>query len=203
MSIAVIAGLGNPGLKYRNTRHNVGFCLIDLLAKSFDSEWKTESRFQAKTAIVYIENQKILLLKPLTFMNESGISLKAVLNYKKLPTTSLLTIYDDINLEFGRVKLSATGSAGGHNGVDNILSQIGSDFLRYRIGIGSKLNKNMDLSDYVLGKFSLAEQKILANQTSTYLEHLKLIIDKGPTLAMNFINQRIVPTHERNNKQQL
>lgn len=133
-------------------------------------------------------------------MNDSGRSLRAVLQYKKLPATSLLVVYDDINLELGRPKLSSGGSAGGHNGMADILLRIEPDFSRYRIGIGSKPRKEINLADYVLNKFSLNEQKILADQTPTYLEHLQLIIDKGLVFAMNLINQRTAPTHERNNK---
>lgn len=191
MSIAVIAGLGNPGLEYRNTRHNIGFSVIDSFAELFGAKWKTEPHFQAKTTFVGFDSHKLLLIKPQTFMNDSGRSLSAILSYRKLPVSSLLVIYDDINLELGRTKLSGSGSSGGHNGIDDILSRIGSDFLRYRIGIGSKPYKEMSLSDYVLSKFSLAEQKTLASRTPTYLEHLKLIIDKGPVPAMNLINQRI------------
>ena len=194
MSIAVIAGLGNPGLKYRNTRHNIGFSIVDSFAEIFGAKWKTENRFQAKAASVVFNGHKLLLIKPQTFMNDSGRSLNAILSYKKLRSPSLLVVYDDINLEFGRAKLSESGSSGGHNGIDDILSRIGSNFLRYRIGIGSKPHKEMSLSDYVLSKFPLDEQTILANRTPTYLEHLQLIIDKGPVLAMNFINQRIEPT---------
>ena len=133
-------------------------------------------------------------------MNESGRSLKSVLQYKKLPPTALLVIYDDITLELGRPKLSNSGSAGGHNGITGLLSKIEPSFLRYRIGIGSKPHKEISLADYVLSKFSLNEQKFLADQVLIYLEHLRLIIDKGPVLAMNFINQRTASTHERNNK---
>lgn len=203
MSIAVIAGLGNPGLKYRATRHNIGFSIIEAFAESLGATWKVKSRFQAKAASVTVGSHKLLLIKPETFMNDSGYSLKAVLNYEKLPATSLLVLFDDINLELGRVKLSIGGSAGGHNGVASILSQIEPDFLRYRIGIGSKPSKQIDLADYVLSKFLPDEQKILAEQTSTYLEHLQLVVDKGSVFAMNLINQRISSTHERNNKQQL
>ena len=203
MSIAVIAGLGNPGLKYRDTRHNIGFLLVDSFAKSFGAKWKTENNFQAETTSVDLNSNRLLLIKPNTFMNDSGRSLKAVLRYKKLPAESLLVICDDINLDFGRPKLSAEGSAGGHNGIASILSQIEPNFLRYRIGIGSKPNKQMDLADYVLSKFSLNEQKILADRIPTYLEHLQLIVDKGPVLAMNSINQHIASSHECNNEQQL
>lgn len=200
MSIAVIAGLGNPGLKYRNTRHNIGFSIVNSLAESFAANWKTEKQFQAKTASVVYRDQSLLLVKPQTFMNESGRSLKAVLQYRKLPADSLLIVHDDITLELGRPKLSAGGSAGGHNGIADILSQIEPGFLRYRIGIGSKPHKEISLADYVLSKFSSYEQKILADQIPIYLEHLRLIIDKGPVLSMNLINQRTASTHERNNK---
>lgn len=200
MSIAVIAGLGNPGRKYRKTRHNIGFSIVDSLAKSFGAKWKRESRFEAKTASIVYQSHELLLVKPETFMNESGRSLKAVLQYKKLPTNELLIIYDDITLEIGRTKLSCSGSAGGHNGIIDILSKIESNFLRYRIGIGSKPNKEISLADYVLSEFPSYEQVILADQIPTYLEHLRLIIDKGPVLAMNLINQRTASTHERNNK---
>lgn len=203
MSIAVIAGLGNPGPKYRNTRHNIGFYLVDSFVEFFGAKWKTESRFRAEIASVDLNDQRLLLVKPNTFMNDSGRALSAILRYKKLPADSLLVIYDDINLNLGRSKLSTGGSAGGHNGIANILTQIEPGFLRYRIGIGSKPDKQMNLADYVLSKFSLDEQAILAERTSTYLEHLQLIIDKGPVLAMNLINQYIASSHECNNKQQL
>lgn len=191
MSIAVIAGLGNPGLKYRNTRHNVGFALVDKLAAELGAVWKMEARFEAEIATVSLGSErKLLLVKPQTFMNASGRSLGAILRYRKLPPESLLVIYDDITLDFGRAKLSLSGSAGGHNGITDLLARVGSGFLRYRIGIGAKPYKEMDLADYVLSKFSKDEQKLLADRTPLYMEHLKLIIDKETELAMNFINQR-------------
>jgi PTH1 family peptidyl-tRNA hydrolase len=128
MSIAVISGLGNPGLKYRNTRHNIGFSILDSLAESFRTKWKTDNRFQAEIASVVFESRKLLLIKPQTFMNDSGRSLRAVLQYKKLPATSLLVVYDDINLELGRPKLSSGGSAGGHNGMADILLRMSQTF---------------------------------------------------------------------------
>jgi len=190
MSLAVIAGLGNPGSKYRNTRHNIGFSVIDAFAESIRAKWNLDKTFQAQTASANSESHKLLLVKPQTFMNDSGRSLSSVLRYKKLPANSLLIIYDDINLELGQAKLNASGSAGGHNGIADILSKIEPDFLRYRIGIGSKPHKQMNLADFVLGQFSSEEQETLINRTPTYLEHLQLIIDKGPLLAMNLINQR-------------
>jgi PTH1 family peptidyl-tRNA hydrolase len=198
MSIAVIAGLGNPGAKYRNTRHNVGFALVDKLAAKLGAGWKTECRFEADIATVSYGERKLLLVKPLTFMNASGRSLGAILRYRRLTAQSLAVVYDDITLELGRSKLSLSGSAGGHNGIRDLLAQVGPGFLRYRIGIGAKPHKEMDLADYVLSQFSKGEQQLLADQTPSYLEQFKLIIDKDPEQAMNSINQRTAPQHERN-----
>jgi len=201
MSIAVIAGLGNPGLKYRNTRHNVGFALIDKLAAKFGAEWKSEARFEAETAVLSLAERKLMLVKPQTYVNASGRSLGAVLRYRKLSPDALLVIYDDITLDLGRVKLSESGSAGGHNGIADLLRQLGPGFLRYRVGIGAKPRKEMDLADYVLSPFSKDEQQHLADRMPTYLEHIQLIVDKGTEPAMNFINQRTAPKHERNDQQ--
>jgi PTH1 family peptidyl-tRNA hydrolase len=198
MSIAVIAGLGNPGSKYRNTRHNIGFVLVERLAAKLGAEWKTEARFEAEIATVPLEGRKLLLVKPQTFMNASGRSIGAILRYRKLPTSSLIAVYDDITLELGRPKLSLSGSAGGHNGVADLLAQVGSDFFRYRIGVGAKPRKEMDLADYVLSAFAKDEQKILDTLTSRYMKHFQLIIDREPEYAMNFINQRTALSHERN-----
>ena len=190
MPIAIIAGLGNPGLKYRNTRHNVGFELADKIAVLFNSTWKSKTKFEAKIASVVYPEKKLLLVKPQTFMNASGRSIKAILSYEKLPASSLLVIHDDITLELGRVKLSMQGSAGGHNGISDILDRVGPGFSRYRIGIGAKPGKEANLADHVLGKFSNNEQTVLADRHLTYLEHIKLIVDKGVSYAMNLINQR-------------
>ena len=193
MSIAIIAGLGNPGLKYRNTRHNVGFALVEQLAATMGAQWQPNARFEATIASVSASPPKrsLLLVKPQTFMNASGRSLGAILREQNLPSTSLLVVYDDITLELGRAKLSMRGRAGGHNGIADLLAHIGDDFLRYRIGIGAKPYKAMNLADYVLSPFLPDEQTILANRVPVYLEHFKLMIDKGAEYAMNFINQRI------------
>jgi PTH1 family peptidyl-tRNA hydrolase len=134
-------------------------------------------------------------------MNASGRSISAILRYRKLQASSVVALYDDITLEVGRPKLSVGGSAGGHNGITDVLAQIGPDFLRYRIGVGAKPHKQMDLADYVLSNFTKDEQNLLAAQTPCYLEHIQLIIDKEPEIAMNIINQRTAPSHERNDKE--
>lgn len=190
MSIAVIAGLGNPGLKYRNTRHNIGFDVVDQIAAQAGAVWKKEARLNAEVAAVPHRDSKLMLVKPQTFMNASGRSLAAVLRYRKLTNESLLVIYDDLTLDLGRTKLSHRGSAGGHNGVADLLERLEGGFFRYRVGIGAKPNKAMDLADYVLSRFSKDEQSLLAERMPTYLEHIALILERGIEPAMNIINQR-------------
>jgi PTH1 family peptidyl-tRNA hydrolase len=198
MSIAVIAGLGNPGLKYRQTRHNIGFEIADRLAVKYGATWKHEARFEAEVAVLVHCGRKLMLLKPQTFMNASGRSLGAALRYRKLGPESLLVIYDDLNLELGRTKLSINGSAGGHNGVADLLEQVGHGFARFRVGIGAKTNKEMDLADYVLSQFSKYDQNLLEERSSFFIEQIDLILNDGIESAMNTINQRKAPPHERN-----
>lgn len=198
MSIAVIAGLGNPGSAYCNTRHNIGFDLIDHIAANYSVTWKNSVRFEAETAVLQTDNLKLMLIKPSTFMNHSGRSIGAVLRYLKLSPESLLVIYDDLTLDLGRTKLSLSGGSGGHNGIENLLTKVGQGFARYRIGIGAKPQKEMDLADYVLSKFTKDEQTILADCQTTHIDHFNMIINDGLVAAMNKINQNISTPHELN-----
>jgi len=198
MSIAVIAGLGNPGSKYRNTRHNIGFALVDQLAAKHGAAWKHEVRLEAEVAVIQHHERKLMLLKPQTFMNLSGRSLGAALRYRKLPAESMLVIYDDVGLDLGRIKLSVNGSAGGHNGITSLLQEVGTGFARYRVGVGAKPHKEMDLADYVLSKFTKDEQKILTDCSSLFQDQIHLILSEGIDTAMNTINQRKATPHERN-----
>ena len=197
MPIAVIAGLGNPGLKYRNTRHNIGYTLVDQLATKYGATWKNEARFEAEVAVIQYEERKLMLLKPQTFMNASGRSLGTVMRYRKLSVESMLVIYDDLTLDLGRIKLSVNGSAGGHNGIADIMTQVGTGFARFRVGIGAKPHKEMDLADYVLSKFSKDELSILADRSPIFLDQIHLILNEGIKSSMITINQRISTPHER------
>lgn len=194
MSIAVIAGLGNPGQKYRNTRHNIGFDLLDQLASKLGASWRHEARFEAELALVQDGPRKLLLVKPQTFMNDSGRSLGAVLRYRKLGPEALLVVYDDLTLDLARTKLSLSGSSGGHNGIADLLEKVGPGFLRYRVGIGAKPSKEMDLADYVLSPFKPAERQLLTERMPEYLDQIGLIVDKDIQTAFNIINQRIPTT---------
>lgn len=201
MSIAVIAGLGNPGTKYRDTRHNIGFRLADKLAAKYGGTWKQEGRFEAEVAVITHAGRKLMLLKPQTFMNASGRSIGAALRYRKLGPDALMVIYDDLTLDVGRSKLSVSGSAGGHNGVASILSEVGNGFARFRVGIGAKPEKSTDLADYVLSKFSKDEATHLEERASIFIEQIDLILNEAIESAMNTINQRKARPHERNNDQ--
>jgi PTH1 family peptidyl-tRNA hydrolase len=198
MPIAVIAGLGNPGSQYRNTRHNIGYTIVDQLATKYGATWKHEARFEAEVAVIQYEERKLMLLKPQTFMNASGRSLGTVLRYRKLHAESMLVIYDDLTLDLGRIKLSVNGSAGGHNGIADILTQVGTGFARFRVGIGAKPHKEMDLADYVLSKFSKDELSILADRSPIFLDQIHLILNEGIESSMKTINQRIATSHEHN-----
>ncbi|GHB99143.1 aminoacyl-tRNA hydrolase [Cerasicoccus arenae] len=192
MAVSVIAGLGNPGLEYRDTRHNVGFQVVDQLAVACRAEWKLQKRLQAKMAKVTIAGQSIILVKPETYMNESGVALGAVMRYLKVPVETIVVIYDEINLELGRCKITINGSAGGHNGVASLLKHMGSGFVRYRIGIGGNPHRG-DLINWVLGKFTNEENIHIQSQFPEYIDGLRLLAEQGTTIAMNRINTRISP----------
>lgn len=198
MSIAVITGLGNPGLKYRNTRHNVGFLVIDRLAQRLGGSWKRERRCEAEVAQISRGGRNLLLVKPRTYVNASGRAVGALLRYRGLGPEALLVLHDDITLDPCRVKLSAGTGAGGHNGVADLLRAVGPGFFRYRIGVGGKPEKAMDLADYVLSRFSREERRQLDDHMGGYMEQIEGIIDTGPERAMNIINQRTASKHDRN-----
>ena len=190
-SVRVIAGLGNPGKRYDGTRHNIGFEAVDRLASAHSAAWKPESRFCAHTTSVEIAGQPVLLIKPQTFMNASGKAISNVCRFYKWSPASVLVVFDEYQLELGRTKLSLTGSAGGHNGVSNIIQLLGPAFPRLRLGIAPADLQPIAMTDYVLGKFSPGETNALAKCWDRILSELELIVQKGPELAINTINQRI------------
>lgn len=188
MSIVLIAGLGNPGPNYRDTRHNLGFVLIDALAREWGASWKIAARFQAQISIVNISGNQIALLKPQSFMNRSGRVLGAYCRYYKIPAEKVAVIYDEINIDLGSVKVNTAGSAGGHNGVEDVLQHLGNGFSRFRIGIGPKYPKEIAMTDFVLGKLSANERTVIQEKLPEFLTGLKLLVDRGPVIAMNQIN---------------
>ena len=191
-SVRVIAGLGNPESRYDGTRHNIGFAAVDKLAEACSASWKVETRMCAHTASISIAGKPVLLIKPQTFMNASSKAIGNVCRYYKWSPKSVLVVVDEFQLPLGQAKLTLKGSAGGHNGVDDIIQRFGSEFPRLRIGIAPEEPTPMKMTDYVLGKFSPEEINTLANCWERILTEMKLIIQRGPDLAINTINQRIL-----------
>ena len=191
-SVRVIAGLGNPGVRYDGTRHNIGFAAVDQLAEAHSASWKAESRMCVHTATIEIAGQPVLLLKPQTFMNASGKAIGNVCRFYKWSPKSVMVVVDEFQLPLGQTKLSMKGSAGGHNGVEDIISRFGPEFPRFRIGISPAEPTPVSMTDYVLGKFSSGEINTLATCWERILTEIELILQKGPALALNTINQRIL-----------
>ena len=191
MSVTLIAGLGNPGREYAGTRHNLGFTLVEALAAAEGLKWKSDSRFEAETARWDAKpGVTRLLVKPQTFMNDSGRALRGLLDFHKVAPDTLIVAYDDLNIDLGLVKVSVTGSAGGHNGVASLLEHLGGGFIRYRLGIGATRPAGMDLKDFVLGKFSTEETTLISQKLTTLVDGLRLLLASGPAHAMNLLNRR-------------
>ena len=185
----VIVGLGNPGKKYENTRHNIGFAAIDYIAEKEGININT-GKHKALVGSGYIDGVKVLLVKPQTFMNLSGESLRPIMDFYKLEPEDFLVIFDDIDLDVGRIRIRRKGSAGGHNGIKSIISHLGSmEFPRIKIGVGAK-PPGYDLADYVLGHFSKADQEILQERFEDVYDAVKLIVGDDITEAMNRHNKK-------------
>ena len=191
MSISLVAGLGNPGRDYEKTRHNLGWVVLDALAAKHGLAWRTSSRFEAQVARWdYAPGRTRWLAKPLTFMNDSGRAVAALARFHKLAPDAVAAVYDDLTIDVGLVKITVTGSAGGHNGVTSLLEHLGTGFVRYRVGIGPKEPAQMELTDFVLGKFSPEQQIILNQKLETHVSGLDLLLSRGVAAAMNQLNRR-------------
>ncbi|MBN1788050.1 MAG: aminoacyl-tRNA hydrolase [Sedimentisphaerales bacterium] len=187
--IKLIAGLGNPGTEYKGTRHNVGFDAVDLLAQKLNVDMNRE-KFSAAFGQTEFENKKLILIKPLMFMNNSGQVITAVVNFYKLPVSDLLVITDDLALEPGMIRLRAAGSAGGHNGLLDIVEKLGTDkFNRLRIGIGPR-GQTAGV-DYVLSKPLDSERLLIDDAIAQAAEAAMMWITESIETVMNKVNRRI------------
>lgn len=185
----LIAGLGNPGKEYENTRHNAGFLVLDTLAQKLGTDL-SERKHRALCGKAVIGGQKVILLKPQTYMNSSGESIRAAADYYKVPPEDILVVYDDISLAPGQLRIRAKGSAGGHNGIKSIIAHLGTqEFPRVKVGIGEKPPR-MDLADYVLGHFSSGEKKIMEEAAKEAADAICEIVNVGIEQAMNDHNRR-------------
>lgn len=185
----IIAGLGNPTREYDKTRHNVGFSVIDVLADRYGIA-VTEKKHKALYGKGVIEGQKVILAKPQTFMNLSGESIRAMVDFYKVDPTEIIVIYDDISLEPGQLRIRLKGSAGGHNGIKNIIAQLGTqEFPRIKVGVGEKPPR-MDLAAYVLSRFSKEEQPLMDEAFREAADAAVMMMTDGPDRAMNHYNTK-------------
>ena len=181
----LIVGLGNPGREYENTRHNIGFAAIDVIAEKYNIDIN-RTKFKGEYGEGFINGNKVILLKPYTFMNWSGESVREAIDFYKLTEEEVLIIYDDISLEVGRLRIREKGSAGGHNGIKSIINHMGTDvFTRIKIGVGAPKG---DLVNHVLGKFSKEEVNILKQTLDVVAKATEDIIANGAKDAMNKFN---------------
>jgi PTH1 family peptidyl-tRNA hydrolase len=190
MSFSVIAALGNPGREYSSTRHNAGWILLDALAQKAGAEWKEESRFPATVAKATFGGATLFLVKPLTFMNESGVPLANFLRFHRLELNSMVVLHDDIAFEPGQMRLTQGGSAAGHNGVASCIQHLGEAFIRSRIGIGPKRHPSQDLADHVLGKIPDADLALILKNIPDFILGLETLISRGLPAAQNITNRK-------------
>ena len=182
--------LGNPGDEYENTRHNVGFMVADELGERQNKAIQ-RLKYKALTATMELGGQKALVMKPVTYMNLSGEAVRAAAQFYKIPPERVLVVSDDVSLPVGRLRIRKNGSAGGHNGLRNIIAQLGSDqFPRLKIGVGEKPHPDYDLAAWVLGKFQGEDKKAIDAAIKKAADAVECILAKGIPEAMNRYNNK-------------
>ena len=184
----LVVGLGNPGQKYANTRHNMGFLTVDLLAEKAGVKLN-KVKFKSAYNILNFAGCKCLVMKPQTYMNLSGEAVREAVQFYKIPADHVLVIYDDVSLPVGKLRVRPTGSAGGHNGIKNIIAHLGTqNFPRVKIGTGAPAGGGADMIDWVIGEPSKAEKKVLLESFERAIDAAACIIEHGCQKAMNDFN---------------
>ena len=184
----IIAGLGNPGSRYKNTRHNVGFRTIEYIAKCVNTEVK-QIKFKSLYGVCKLNNKNVLLIKPQTFMNNSGEAITEAMSFYKIPPQNTIIIFDDISLDIGKMRIRRKGSDGGHNGMKNIIYLSGKDtFPRIKVGVGKKPNPNWDLADWVLSDFNKEDNDIIEKEFDKIYQAVNFLVDNKTDEAMNKFN---------------
>jgi len=190
MASWIIAGLGNPGSQYEGTRHNVGFWLLDQLARELGVNFTVQNRYHGQLVQCSLDEHKVYLLKPLTFMNRSGQSVAALANFYKIPLQNILVVHDELDLEPGVVRLKRDGGHGGHNGLRDIIAQTGGkNFLRCRLGIGHPGHSKL-VSDYVLSKPSPTDRQQVETAIDNVLQILPDVLSDKLDKAMNWLHSQ-------------
>ena len=185
---AIIVGLGNPGIKYAPTRHNVGFGAIDYIADKLGTD-VNKLKFEGLYSLCNIKDKRVLLLKPQTFMNESGKSVGAFASFYKVSPQNVIVIFDDVSLDVGKMRIRKKGSAGGHNGIKSVIAHLSSeDFPRVKIGVGKKPHPDYDLADWVLGALPLKDREIISENNSKVYDAVCDILNGDFEKAMGKYN---------------
>ena len=193
----MIAGLGNPGREYEGTPHNVGFVAVDSLCRTLGGEWRIEPRFKADVAKVFSKGESLLLVRPMTYMNASGESLGQIMRYYRMEPADVVVISDDVNLQPGRVRVRAAGSAGGHNGLTSIIEHLGTQqFTRVRIGVGLGRAGSDGLIGHVLGRIAKDDAAAVGEGTDSAAQAALCAALDGTETAMNKFNASAAETEE-------
>jgi peptidyl-tRNA hydrolase, PTH1 family len=193
----LIVGLGNPGKTYENTRHNIGFAVIDLLAQKHHLEFRDKAKFRGSVAEGKIGDTLVTLIKPLTFMNLSGEAVVSIANYLQILPSKILVIVDDVDLPMGQLRLKINSGSGTHNGLKSVEHSLQSNrYARLRIGVGDKGER--DLADFVLSRFTLEEEKVLPEIKEKAIQTIEIWLDRGITRAMDYANRPSNPSKEKN-----
>jgi len=189
LPLRIITGLGNPGPEHLVTRHNAGFWFVDLLARRHGGEFRDYRKYSGETARISVSGQDIVLLKPTTYMNRSGISVRQLSDFFKVPAAQILIAHDELDLPVGTVRLKHGGGHGGHNGLRDCITHLGEDFWRLRIGIGHPGNKS-EVLDYVLSRASRAEEDMILDSIAFAADCLPLLLEQGAERAMTRLHGR-------------
>lgn len=177
--VKMIVGLGNPGSKYEKTKHNIGFMAIDNIVKNLDVTFTDDKNFKAQIGSTFINHEKVYFVKPTTFMNNSGIAVKALLTYYNIDITDLIVIYDDLDMEVSKLRLRSKGSAGGHNGIKSIIAHIGTqEFNRIKVGIGRPL-KGMTVISHVMGQFNTEDNIAISLTLNRVVNAVKFYLQEN------------------------
>jgi PTH1 family peptidyl-tRNA hydrolase len=187
--IQIIAGLGNPGPEHRLTRHNAGFWFVDALARAQGAQFRSHSRYQGEVARVTVEGREIVLLKPQTYMNRSGLSVRSLLDYLKAPVGELLVVHDELDLPPGVARFKLGGGHGGHNGLRDTVTHCGADFWRLRLGIGHPGDRD-EVIDYVLQRASAADEEAIVASIGASLDALGDFVREGAEKAMKALHTK-------------
>jgi PTH1 family peptidyl-tRNA hydrolase len=189
LPIRVVVGLGNPGPEHLNTRHNAGFWFVDLLAKRHGGEFRDYRKYSGETTRVTIAGQELILLKPTTYMNRSGLSVRQVSDFFKVEPSAILVAHDELDIPVGTLRLKAGGGHGGHNGLRDTIAHIGENFWRLRLGIGHPGNK-AEVIDYVLTRAPRAEEELIHEAVNTAADCMPLLLEQGAERAMTKLHSR-------------